>query len=107
MKYPAGTVTAYWNGLNDNGTPMANGNYTIKLLSNNVTVRLGWSDEHLQPAGWPQYPGQLPADPVDGRSSATRLTTTPGYNEGRYQLYKFSLSNLNQTTGYGIGPHGH
>ena len=29
-----------------------------------------------------------------------------GYNEGRYQLYKFSLSNINQVTGYGIGPEG-
>ena len=36
VKYPAGTVTAYWNGLDDNNNPMSNGNYTIKLLSNNV-----------------------------------------------------------------------
>ena len=36
VKYPAGSVTAYWNGLNDSNVPVANGDYTIKLLSNNV-----------------------------------------------------------------------
>ena len=68
-------------------------------------VRLGRDDEQLQPARGPDINGSL--YPIDGMVVIGGTAYyTPGYNEGRYQLYSFNLSDPYQTTGYGDGPVG-
>ena len=105
VKYPAGSVTAYWNGLNDNNVPMSNGNYTIKLLSNNVQYVWDGAMNTSSPLDGSNI--QANFNPIQSMVIVGNTAYyTAGYNEGRYQLYKFSLSNINQTTGYAIGPQG-
>ena len=61
------------------------------------------SDEHLQPVGWLRCEANF--DPIQSMVVVGNTAYyTPGYNEARYGLYSFSLSNINQVTGYGVGP---
>ncbi|MEI8196393.1 MAG: Ig-like domain repeat protein, partial [Phycisphaerae bacterium] len=102
LRKPAGTVTVYWNGLDDDKHPVAYGNYTIKLLTNNL--QYVWDG------------GMANSVPLTGPNIETSYAPflamvfvgntayyAAGYNEGRYQLYKFDLSNIHQTTGRAVG----
>ena len=101
----AGSVTAYWNGLETNNTPAPAGNYTIKLLSNNVEYVCDGSMNNSTPNDGPNINGSY--NPIDSMVViGTTAYYSAGYNEGRFQLYKFALSNPYQTTGYGVGPEG-
>ena len=77
VKYPAGSVTAYWNGLNDSNVPVANGGLHHQALEQQRPVCLGWSDEHLQPVGWLRWPMPTSIPSSRWSSSATRPTTRP------------------------------
>ena len=105
VKYPAGTLTAYWNGLNDSGVPMNNGNYTIKLLSNSIQYVWDGAMNNSSPLVGANI--QANFQPIQSMVIIGNTAYyNAGYNEGRYQLYKFSLSNINQVTAYAIGPQG-
>ena len=105
VKYPAGSVTAYWNGLDDNNSPMSNGSYSIKLLSNNVQYVWDGAINNSFPLTGPNVQGNF--YPIESMVIVGNTAYyNPGYNEGRYQLYKFSLSNIHQLTGYAFGPSG-
>ena len=99
VKYPAGPVTAYWNGLNDNNVAMGNGSYTIKLLSNNVQYVWNGGMNTSNPNDGPYIQGNF--YPIQSMVIVgANAYYAPAYNEGRYLLYKFNLSNINQVTGY-------
>ena len=98
---PAGTVTAYWNGLETNNTPAPNGNYTFKLLSNNVEYVCDGSMNNSSPEDGPNINGSY--NPIDSMVIiGSNAYYSAGYNEGRFLLYEFSLSDPNQTTAYGV-----
>ena len=84
---------------------MTNGNYTIKLLSNNIQYVWDGAMNNSNPLDGPNI--QANFQPIQSMVIVGNTAYyNAGYNEGRYQLYKFDLSNINQTTGYAIGPQG-
>ena len=100
---PAGSLTAYWNGLNSNNVPAATGNYQIKLLANNVQYVWDGTMNNSSPQDGPNINTSF--DPIDSMVVIGNTAYySPGYNEGEYQLYSFNLSNPYQVTGYGVGP---
>ncbi len=100
-KYPAGVVTANWNGLNDNNVAVNNGNYTIKLLSNNVQYSWDGAMNNSNPLNGPTVQGNfLPIQSMVVIGSTAYYT--PGYNEGRYMLNAFDLANPYATTARGV-----
>ena len=98
---PAGNVTVYWNGLNDSGVPANVGEYAIKLLTNDVQYVWDGTMNTSSPDVGVNIVGSL--QPID---TMVTIGGTGYYSaywaEGHYQLYKFNLSNPNQTTGYGV-----
>jgi len=100
-KSPAGTVTAYWNGLNDSNVAVSNGNYTIKLLGNNVQYSWDGAMNNSSPINGPAIQANfLPIQSMVVIGSTAYYT--PGYNEGRYMLNAFDLSNPYATTARGV-----
>ncbi|MEI8197263.1 MAG: FlgD immunoglobulin-like domain containing protein, partial [Phycisphaerae bacterium] len=100
IKYPAGNVTAYWNGLDDSNVAVGNGNYTIKVLTSNVQYVWDGAMNNSVPLDGPTVNGSY--NPIQSMVVVgTNAYYSAGYNEGRFQLYSFALSNPYQTTGYG------
>ncbi|MEI8197824.1 MAG: FlgD immunoglobulin-like domain containing protein, partial [Phycisphaerae bacterium] len=100
LERAAGSVTAYWNGLNDNNVPVASGNYTFKILTNNVNYVWDGGMNNSVPLDGPNINGSY--YPIQTMAViGTNAFYSAGYNEGRFQLYRFDLSNPYQTTDYG------
>jgi len=105
IKRPAGPVKAFWNGLDDNNNPMPNGNYSIKMLGNNVTYVWNGATNNSNPLSGPNVQSNF--YPIQSMLIIDNTAYyNAGFNEGRYAFYKFALSNIHQTTGFAYGPSG-
>ena len=98
VPYPAGAITACWNGLDDQHNPVPVGTYTIRLLANNVQyVWDGGAGNNSETLVGPTVHGSFL--PIQSMAiTGTNAFYTPGYNEGRFQIYRFSTSNPRHTT---------
>ena len=89
VRYPAGTSTALWDGLDDSGKAVAPGTYQIKLLQHNTEYvwdgAIGNTSADL--SGPTVHHGFWPM--CDMAISGTNGFYVSGYNEGSYDFRNF------------------
>lgn len=102
-KYTAGTYSEYWDGKDDLGNSLADGSYTIKVLSNNA--KFEWegvigntSDDKEGP-----YVHQAFCFTRDIAIAGGNMYMANGYIEGQNPLCKVSLSAPNKRIQFGNG----
>ena len=92
VRYPAGTNSAMWDGLDDNGNQAAAATYQIKLLQHNTEYvwdgPMGNTSAKL--AGPTVHTGFLPMR--DMAVAGTNGYYVSGYNEGKYDFCNFSTT---------------
>jgi len=92
IRYGAGTTSASWDGVDDSGKLVADGNYNIKVLSNNVTYTwegvIGNTSDAF--TGSTVHRAFQPMNSIAITGGTAYYTT--GYNEVTSATYKFSLS---------------
>lgn len=97
VKYPAGNVTQNWDGKDDNGIPVTDKNFHVKLVSNNVTYKwegtIGNTSDSL--SGLTKHRGYYQCMRGLAFSGNTGYFCT-GYSEGSPSLAKFKISTPNQ-----------
>jgi Fibronectin type III domain/FlgD Ig-like domain len=94
---PAGTYNNTWNGLEDNGTAAPAGNYTIKVLENNVQYTwegvIGNTSSTFTTTTGSLWRGfNEPAD-LSFSTNGGPAVTALGYNEGQSGVYTFATTN--------------
>ncbi len=98
QRRPQGTNVIFWNGLDDNKVIAPNDTYTIKMIAHNV--QYVWegivgnssnpnADSHVHGGFEPIY-----AMAIVG----TTAFYTAGYNENKYELYRFDTGDANNVT---------
>jgi hypothetical protein len=92
VRYQAGTNSAFWDGLDDNGAPAAAGAYQIKLLQHNTEYvwdgAIGNSSAEI--SGPTVHRSFYPMR--DMAISGTNAFYVSGYNEGLYDFRNFSTT---------------
>lgn len=98
----AGSNTATWDGLDDNGQPLPADTYQVKILTHNVTY------------AWEGYVGNTSTNQTgstpfrafehiyDEAITSTDIYTALGYNEGGGLWNRRSLSDVNAVTSWGV-----
>ncbi len=89
VSYPAGTNTATWDGLDDNGNACASGTYQIRLLQHNTEYVWDGPMGHTaaEQSGPTVFTGFLPMR--DMAIAGTNAYYVSGYNEGKYDFCNF------------------
>ena len=95
VKYAAGTYTKTWDGTDDDGRLLTNGNYDIRVLTNNVQYTwegvIGNTSDQF--TGSTVHRSFFPMASVAATGSTVYYTTS--YNEGGTSQYKFSVNQPN------------
>ena len=86
---PAGVNTGTWDNLDDDGKPVASGNYEMRVLAHNMEYRwdglVGNSSRDM--AGTTIHKGMYPIRDIT--ISGTKAFYTSGYNEAMYDFHRF------------------
>ncbi|MEI8198206.1 MAG: FlgD immunoglobulin-like domain containing protein, partial [Phycisphaerae bacterium] len=97
LKFPAGTVTAYWNGLTDSNLVAPNDTYTFKILTNNVGYVWDGAMNNSVPVTGPNV--QRNFLPINSMVIVgANAYYCPGYNEQGNLAYRFALSDPHTLT---------
>ncbi len=94
--YAAGTYTTNWNGLDDNGNPVASGTYQIKLLEHNTEYVWDGAIGNTSTAisGPTVHHGFYPIHAM--AISGTNAFYSSGYDEGHYAFRSFVTTSPQQ-----------